>query len=674
MVKGIFITGTDTNVGKTIITAGLANAFRKKGIDIGVMKPIQTGKTLSDTLFLKKLACVNDCNSLITPYHFSFPLSPLVASQKEKKIIKIDKIKKAYQKLSSKHDLVLVEGIGGLLVPIKKDYLVIDLIKELNLPVIIVARAELGTINHTLLTVKQAEMEGINLIGIIINNFSQKKPGICEKTNPEIISKFTHLPILGKVPYFDLNKKDWVEKFTKYVNIEKILSYKEKTYSLSSWDKKYIWHPFTQMKDYLEEENLIIEQGKGSYIKDINGKWFLDGVSSLWVNVYGHQKKEIDTAIIKQIKKISHTTLLGISNVSSILLAKKLVEISPKDLNKVFYSDNGSTAVEIALKMAFQYWQQKKDPIPSKTKFVFFENSYHGDTIGAINVGSINLFHQIYKPLLSSNFSSPSPYCYRCSYDKTTCKFNCLNKLENLFKEHHLKIAALIIEPIIQCAAGMIIQPDGFLSKVKKMCIDYNVLMITDEVATGFGRTGKMFACEWENVKPDIMTVAKSITGGYLPLAATLTTEKVYNAFLGEYKDKKTFFHGHTYTGNPLACEAALANLKLYEKEKTISKLQDKINLLSKELEKFYELPNVGEIRQKGMMIGIELVKNKKTKEEYLWEDKIGIKVIKKAREKELIIRPLGNVIVLVPNLSISNFDIKKMIKIVYESIQEMIP
>jgi adenosylmethionine-8-amino-7-oxononanoate aminotransferase len=447
-----------------------------------------------------------------------------------------------------------------------------------------------------------------------------------------------------------------------------------KNRKLEILDKKYIWHPFTQMKDWLEETPLIIERGKGSYLIDISGKKYLDGISSLWVTVHGHRKREIDAAVKKQISKIAHSTLLGLSNVPAIILSEKLIKIAPKRLSKVFYSDSGSTAVEIALKMAFQYWQQKGAEHKNKTKFISLYNAYHGDTIGSVSVGGIDLFHQIYKPLLFDSYKIESPYCYRCSFNKKypACRLECADNAEEIIKKYADTTAALIIEPIVQGAAGMLVAPDGYLKRIRKLCTRYNILMIADEVATGFGRTGKMFACEHEKASPDIMAIAKGITGGYLPLAATLATDEIYNAFYAEYNELKTFFHGHTYTGNPLACAAAIANIDLFRKEKTLQKLQKKIKYLSERLKELENLKYVGDIRQKGFMVGIELVKDKEAKEPYPLEDKIGIKVIKEARKHGVIIRPLGNIIVLMPPLSIKINELKKILDVVYMCIRDV--
>lgn len=439
---------------------------------------------------------------------------------------------------------------------------------------------------------------------------------------------------------------------------------------LTEWDKKYIWHPFTQMKDYMDMHPLVIEKGEGCYLIDIDGNKYIDGVSSLWVIVHGHGKKELVEAIKEQAGTLCHSTLLGIANAPSIILAKTLIDISPKSLSKVFYSDNGSTSVEIALKMAYQYWQQKGEK--NRKRFISFTNGYHGDTIGAVSIGGIDLFHKVYGPLLFKTYKSPAPYCYRCplKLEKESCGMACVQRFEEVVRKYKNETCAVVIEPIVQGAAGIIVQPEGFLSAIYKIAKENGLLFIADEVATGFGRTGSMFACEKEKVEPDFLCIAKGVTGGYLPLAATLTTDEVFNGFLGQFEDFKTFFHGHTYTGNPVACNVAIANLNLYKKENTIETLQTKIALLSKELQKFHNLTHVGEIRQGGFMVGIELVKNKKTKRPFQPKEKIGHRVIMEARKRGVIIRPLGDVIVLMPPLAIEESTLQELVNVTYESIK----
>ncbi len=437
---------------------------------------------------------------------------------------------------------------------------------------------------------------------------------------------------------------------------------------LKQIDLDHIWHPFTQMQEYGKEEPIIIEKAYDSFLIDIDGKKYLDGVSSLWVNIHGHRRKEIDRAIIKQVKKVSHTTLLGLSNTQTICLAKKLVEITPPNLKRVFFSDNGSTGIEIALKIAFQYWQQKGES--QRNKLVSFYGGYHGDTLGAVSVGGMDIFNKKYKPLLFNSFKVPYPHCYRCSKTFRLCNMSCLKKLENVLEKKHDKIIGVIIEPLVQCAGGIITAPKGFLKAVSKLCKKYGILLIADEVAVGFGRTGKMFACEHEKVRPDIMVMSKGITGGYLPLAATLTTEEIYNQFLGEYDEHRTFYHGHSYTGNSLACAAALANIRIFEEDRVLESLEEKIEFLQVGLKGFNKLTHVGDIRQKGMIVGIELVEDKDSRKQYPSGGRIGHKVILEARKRGLIIRPLEDVIVLMPPLSIRIKELSRVLKITYDSIQ----
>jgi adenosylmethionine-8-amino-7-oxononanoate aminotransferase len=711
MNKAIFITGTDTGVGKTVATFVLGVLLQEQGIDVGVMKPVQCAG--NDAQFLKEALHLTDPIEKINPFFAKEPFSPHIAFQRQGTTVRIDtfgdpalcgvalpslfaqdpeqrardsvnpedtpaveisrkpryggtigvsewvdKIIKTFQELQSRHEILLVEGAGGLLAPIKEDYLIADLVRDLGLPLIIVARLGLGTINHSLLTIYRAKEKGIPIQGIIFNTLSNQPPGIPEKTNPDTIRKLGGIPLLGTIPYLKtLTRKEVLRRCRKRVKVSKILkpAASPSAKRLEDWDKRYLWHPFTQMEDWLKGESLVIEEAKGCYLKDTKGRWYLDGVSSLWVNVHGHRKKEMDEALRAQLNKVSHSTLLGLSNTSAIQLAKELVKVAPKGLEKVFYSDNGSTAAEVAIKMAYQYWQNTGQT--QKTAIVHLTNSYHGDTLGSVSVGGIDLFHKVYRKLIFKTISVKEPY---------------LKNLEALFKKLHRTLAALIVEPIVQAAAGMLMWPEGTLKGMERLCRRYDVFLIADEVATGFGRSGKMFACEHEDVHPDFLCLAKGLTGGYLPLAATLTTKRVFDGFLFDYKAQKTFFHGHTYTGNPLASAVALANICLFKKERTLQRLQPKIKFLSQRLQMFYNLPHVGEVRQKGFMVGIELIKNKATKEPFPWEEKIGVRVCEKVRKYGVILRPLGNVIVLMPPLAISTDELEQLTEATYRAIREV--
>lgn len=449
---------------------------------------------------------------------------------------------------------------------------------------------------------------------------------------------------------------------------------RKQTARLGNWDRQYLWHPFTQMQEWAQEDPLIIERGKGPYLFDTNGTRYLDGTSSIWVNLHGHRHPHLDRALIRQLNLIAHSTLLGLSTPPAIKLARELIRRAPKGLSRVFFSDDGSTAVEVALKMAVQYWQQADPTAGPKNRFLHLKLAYHGDTIGCVSVGNIELFHRRFQPLLFPTIEADPPYCFRCPLKQTypSCQLACIEPIETIMSTYRQDLAGFIIEPMIQAAAGMIVQPPGYLSRIRELCTKYRVLLIADEVATGFGRTGKMFACQHEHVTPDLMALSKGLTGGYLPLAATLATEKIYRAFLGRYDEFKTFFHGHSYTGNPLGCAVALANLELFRKEKTLARLSPKTKYLAKLLQPLRLHPHVGDIRQAGFMIGIELVQDRSTNIPYPLESRIGHRVAMEARRRGLLLRPLGHIIVLMPPLSIDLKSLRRMVTITEESIRSV--
>ena len=412
-------------------------------------------------------------------------------------------------------------------------------------------------------------------------------------------------------------------------------------------DRDHLWHPFTQQQGWCEEEPLSIERAEGWHLIDSAGRRYIDGVSSLWCNVHGHRHPAIDRALRDQLDRVAHTTMLGLTHPGAAELAARLVDRAPPGLSRVFYSDSGSTATEIALKMAFQFQRQRGGQHARRTSFVHLRDAYHGDTIGSVSVGGIDLFHATYRPLLfSSHAAEPGDAA----------------DMERLLAANEEEVAAVIVEPLVQGAAGMIVHPPGYLKAVRELCDRFGVLLICDEVATGFGRTGTMFACEQEGVVPDLLCLAKGLTGGYLPLAATLSSERIYEGFLGAPEEQRTFFHGHTFTGNPLACAAALASLEVFERERTLLRLQPKIRLLGDLLESVAELPEVAEVRGRGLMTGIDLG-------EHDAELRLGHRVALEARRRGAIVRPLGDVVVLMPPLAISKGDLRRLVEITAESI-----
>lgn len=438
---------------------------------------------------------------------------------------------------------------------------------------------------------------------------------------------------------------------------------------LAAWDRIHVWHAFTQMQEYVP---FIIERAHGCTLFDLDGRAYLDGVSSLWCNVHGHRHPRLDAAIREQLEKVAHVTSLGMSNPTTIELARRLADLAPHGLEHIFFSDSGATSVEVALKMAFQYWQQRSNPQPRKTKYVALDAAYHGDTIGSVSVGGVARFHQMFRPLLFEVLRLPAPDAYRLPPGVTAeiaCAFY-LQQLEDLLREHHAEIAALVIEPLVQCAAGMLMHPPGYLRGVRELTRKYDVLLIADEVAVGMGRTGRMFACEHEDVAPDFLCLAKGLTGGYLPVAATLTTTEVWNAFLGTYAESKSFFHGHTYGGNPLGCAVALATLDVFEDESTLMALTPKIERLGEHLARISQHPHVGDVRQCGMIGAVELVQDRATKAPFPWSEKRGMRVCEHALQQGVWLRPLGNVLVIMPPLAVSLAELDRICTAVEAGIQ----
>lgn len=443
--------------------------------------------------------------------------------------------------------------------------------------------------------------------------------------------------------------------------------------NLEEKDLKYIWHPCSQMKDYEELKPIIIERGEGIYLYDKDGKEYMDIVSSWWCNLLGHCNPQINESIKKQLDQLEHVIFANFSHEPAIKLCEELIKVIPKGLTKFNFSDNGSASVECALKMSFQYQHQTGSV--KKTKFMCLTDGYHGETIGALSVGTMDLYAKIYQPMLMETIRIQAPDCYRCPYEnnRNCCKAECFEHAEKAFVDYGEETCGIIVEPILQGSAGMRIYPPLYLKKLRKLCDEYNVLLIADEIATGFGRTGKMFAFEHAGVSPDIMCISKGLTGGYMPMAITITTDKIYNAFYADYNERKTFMHSHTYSGNPLGCAAARAVQKILREEKILEKAEVRAQYLHNKLqEALSDHQSVGEIRSIGLINAIELVKNKETKEGYGQNLRVGYQIYKKALAKGLILRPLGNVLYFNPPLNIKEEEIDKGVGICIEVIHEM--
>ncbi|MBC2580967.1 adenosylmethionine--8-amino-7-oxononanoate transaminase [Clostridium sp. DJ247] len=437
-------------------------------------------------------------------------------------------------------------------------------------------------------------------------------------------------------------------------------------------DLKHIWHPCSQMKDYETFPPIVIKKGQGVFLEDIDGKKYLDAVSSWWVNLFGHSNKRINEALYKQANKLEHVIFANFTHEAAIELAERIIKVAPRGLSKIFFGDNGSSAVEIALKMSFQYHQQIGKI--KKTKFVALSDAYHGETLGALSVGGVDLFSKIYKPLLLDVIRADGPDCFRCKYnsDRYNCNAECFEAIEKVIEEKHEEITAVIIEPMVQGAAGMKIYSPEYLKKLRKLCDEYDINLIADEIAVGFGRTGEMFACNHAKISPDIMCVSKGLTAGYMPLSLVLTTDKIYNVFYDEYSTMKAFLHSHSYSGNALGCAVAVETLKIFEEENILEKNKRKSSIIREKLEEsFKNIPYVGEYRQIGMIGAIELVRDKKTKEAFHWKERVGYEIYKIALSKGVLLRPLGNIIYFMPPYVINEQQIDYMINTARDSILE---
>lgn len=444
----------------------------------------------------------------------------------------------------------------------------------------------------------------------------------------------------------------------------------DRTRTLRAADHATIWHPFTPMSVWLSDDAPVIERAEGFELIDTDGYRYIDGVSSLWVNVHGHSHPRIVEAIVEQTRRLQHSTFLGLTHPPAIELAERLIALAPGRLSRVFYSENGAAAAEVALKMAYSYWRNRGETRP---RFVSIENGYHGDTLGAVSIGSIERFHEAYRPLLFPTATIPSPYCYRCPLGKTypSCDIACADALEEVLAGEGNTVAAVVVEPLVQGAGGIITAPDGHLARIAEIARRHGTLLVVDEIATGFGRTGTMFACEQDGVEPDLLCIGKGLTGGYLPLSATLATEEIFDAFLGEPEEHRTLYHGHSYSANPITCAAALATLDVFSEERTLERMQPKIELLARLLKPLADHPFVGDVRQRGFMVGIELVADRVTKEAFPEALQMGARVARAARMLGAIIRPLGDVVVLMPPPAIDEDTLTRLVTITARAIED---
>ncbi|WAK02012.1 adenosylmethionine--8-amino-7-oxononanoate transaminase [Methylobacter sp. YRD-M1] len=439
---------------------------------------------------------------------------------------------------------------------------------------------------------------------------------------------------------------------------------------VSDRDLSVLWHPCTQMKDHETFPIIPIKKGSGVWLEDFEGNRYLDAISSWWVNLFGHSNPAINAAIKEQLDTLEHVILAGFTHEAAVSLAEKLVEITPRGLSRCFYADNGSSAVEVALKMSFHYWRNLGQT--QKTKFITLENSYHGETLGALAVGNVALYKETYGPLLMDVITVPGPDCYYREPGESWENY-CIRRfslMEAILERHADTTCAVIVEPLVQCAGNMRMYDPVYLKLLREACNKYNVHLIADEIAVGFGRTGSLFACEQAAITPDFICLSKGLTGGYLPLSAVLTTDQVYQAFYDDYQKLTAFLHSHSYTGNALACRASLATIAIFQQQNIIEKNKKLAEAMAKAAARFSEHPQVAEVRQTGMILAIELVKNKQTREPYPWQERRGLRVYQYALSKGVLLRPLGNVIYFMPPYVVTEDEIWLIADVAWAGIQ----
>lgn len=438
-------------------------------------------------------------------------------------------------------------------------------------------------------------------------------------------------------------------------------------------DLNVVWHPCTQMKDHETIPLVTIRRGKGVWLEDTDGNRYIDAISSWWVNLFGHSHPVINAAISRQVEQIEHVMLAGLSHEPVISLSEELVSLTPPGLAHCFYADNGSSAIEVALKMSFHYWRNMGKH--RKQRFISLDNSYHGETLGALSVGNVALYKETYSPLLLDTLIAPSPDCYDRepgeSWESHSRKQ--FTAMEKLLQRHADEVCAVFIEPLVQCAGNMRMYHPVYLSLLREACDRYGVHLIADEIAVGFGRTGTMFACEQADITPDFLCLSKGLTGGYLPLAVTMTTDEVYRAFYDDYINLTAFLHSHSYTGNPLGCVAALATLEVFTASDVLGRNRELAEQMQNMTRDLIDHPNIADVRQHGMILAIELIKNRETREPFPWQERRGMRVYQYGLTQGVFLRPLGNVVYLMPPYVISNDELAQVIRVAGEGIDKAV-
>jgi adenosylmethionine---8-amino-7-oxononanoate aminotransferase len=627
-------------------------ALRARGINAVGLKPVATGvepgEAGEDATALAHASGIAPQDALLAS--FLLPRSPLAAARAERRALDFDALVRAIRDRAAQHEVLVVEGVGGLLVPLTERHTVRDLMRALDAPVVIAARAGLGTIGHTALTVESARLAGLDVRGVVLSDVEGDTDPAFARENAEQIATQCGVRILGIVPQL----ADTSEA-ARHIDVDALLQAADVHDEVVALDRKHVWHPFTQTSEWRVEEPLVIRSARGCRLVDAKGRAYIDGVASLWANVHGHAHPRLDAALHEQAGRVAHSTFLGLTHEPGARLAAELAAVAPQGLTRVFYSEAGAAAVEVGLRVALL--AQRHQGEARRTRFLSLTESYHGDTAGAVSVGRSEPFHRGLDPLLFDVLRIPPPHL---AGEQAS-----LEALRETLHQHGDEIAAFIIEPRMQGAAGMWPHSDAWLQQATTAARNAGALIMCDEVATGFGRTGDLFASAGAGITPDILTLGKGLTGGYLPLSATLTTESLFDLFTSPYTEHRALYYGHTYTANPLACAVARASLQLFDEEHTLQRARNLADRLAMLLTPLTALPGVAQIRQRGVMIGIELGP-------YDPAMRVGRQVVLAARSRGVIVRPLGDVVVLNPPLVLGDEDASLLVEAVAESIVEV--
>jgi len=686
MAQVLAVVGTDTEAGKTVVSAALVAALRARGVMAAGVKPVATGVAPGDAgedaTLLARASGLRPDECLLQG--FLLPRSPLAAARAENAAVDMDALLHALRVCAAAPglDLLLVEGVGGLLVPLTERHTVRDLVRSLGAPALVVGRAGLGTIGHCALTVEAARNAGIEVAGVVLCDTTGDVDAAFAAENAAQVAAQCDVPVLGVLPHVaatdDINAlARAAEEALDLDALQSALRARAGDARAAAdaevvqLDRRHLWHPFTQTSEWLAEEPVVVQRGEGCWLVDAQGRRYLDGVASLWANVHGHAHPRLDAALRAQAGRIAHSTFLGLTHEPGARLAAELCAVAPQGLTRVFYSEAGAAAVEVALRVALLAHRHRGDL--RRTRFVSLVEAYHGDTPGAVSVGRSEPFHRGLDPLLFDAVRVPPPQVFvrdqQCDADDAERRS--LDALRDTLQAHGDSVAALVVEPRMQGAAGMWPHHDSWLQAAAAMARDAGALVICDEVATGFGRTGDMFASAGAGVAPDILTVGKGLTGGYLPLAATLVGEELFELFTAPYAEHRTLYYGHTYTGNPLACAVARESLALFAQEDTLSRARALADRLAALLAPLHALPHVAQVRQRGVMAGIELCRGG-LDQPFDPALRVGRQVVLAARRRGVVVRPLGDVVVLNPPLSLSDAEASLLVEAVAESVVEV--